>query len=286
MLDSSTTPIDTRIEIVTPENIGFQYRVAGPFRRLPAYLIDLCIRLAIIVALAMSLHAFRNVGLQGLGIGVLLIGYFLIEWFYGGLFETYCNGQTPGKRLTGLRVVSDEGQPINGWQAVLRNFLRAADSLPAILVSDTIAIPVPTYLLGLLAATMTDRCQRLGDLAAGTMVIVEEPQRHYGLARVTEPAAIRLAGDLPANFQAGRDLARGLAAYVQRRHAFGKIRRAEVAGHVGQPLIAQFGLPERTDPDLFLCALYYRVFQHERAGESEFGHGAARVLGAQETATR
>lgn len=269
MLDSSTPPIDTRIEIVTPENIGFQYRVAGPFRRLPAYLVDLCIRLVIIVALAISLIAFASVGLHGLGFGVLLVGYFLLEWFYGGLFETYCNGQTPGKRLTGLRVVSDEGQPINGWQAVLRNFLRAADSLPAILISisDTTAIPVPTYLLGLVAATVTDRCQRLGDLAAGTMVIVEEPQRHYGLARVTEPTAVRLAAELPANFQAGRDLARGLAAYVQRRHAFGKVRRAEVAGHIGQPLMEQFGLPARTDPDLFLCALYYHVFQQEERAE-------------------
>jgi uncharacterized RDD family membrane protein YckC len=268
MPESSTAPIDTRIEIVTPENIGFQYRVAGPFRRLPAYLIDLCIRMVIMVALAMSLLAFNEVGLRGLGIGVLLIGYFLLEWFYGGLFETYCNGQTPGKRLTGLRVVSDEGQPINGWQAVLRNFLRAADSLPAIVISDGFPMPVPTYLLGLLAATVTDRCQRLGDLAAGTMVIVEEPQRHYGLARVTEPAAVRLAGELPAGFQASRDLARGLAAYVQRRHTFGKVRRAEVAGHIGRPLIEKFGLPARTDPDLFLCALYYRVFQNEEVIET------------------
>ena len=50
--------------------------------------------------------------------------FFLVSWFYGGFFEAYWNGQTPGKRIMGLRVLSTNGRPINGYQAVLRNLLR------------------------------------------------------------------------------------------------------------------------------------------------------------------
>ncbi len=259
---SEIEQLDTRIEIVTPENIAFQYQLAGPFRRLPAYLIDLCLRIAVvaIAVIAFSL-AFGAIGQMGLGFGMVAVGWFVLDWFYGGLFEAYWNGQTPGKRLMRIRVVSDEGQPINGVQAVLRNFLRSADAMP-------VALFFPTYLLGLVSSAMNDRFQRLGDLAAGTMVIVEEPQRHYGVARVNEPEAIRLAAELPANLAISRSLARALSSYVQRRQAFPWRRRAEIAMHVAEPLRIKFGLPPGTSHDLLLCALYYRAFIADRVDEA------------------
>src|SRR5487761_1447235 len=122
-------PIDTRIEIVTPENIAFQYRVAGPFRRLPAYLIDVAIRVTVSFLVWIVLaFGFGVLGQVGIGFGLGLVAWVVLDWFYGGLFETYWNGQTPGKRMMRIRVVSDEGQPINGVQAVLRNFLRSVDA--------------------------------------------------------------------------------------------------------------------------------------------------------------
>ncbi len=124
--------IDTLIEIVTPENIAFEYRVAGPFHRLPAYLIDVVIRVgAAVIALLAFMWMFSIVAAPGLGLGLGLVVWFVVEWLYGGLFETFWNGQTPGKRLMRLRVVSIDGQPINAFQAVLRNVLRAVDALPA-----------------------------------------------------------------------------------------------------------------------------------------------------------
>ena len=60
---------------------------------------------------------------------MLFLLFFVIWWFYGVLFETFLNGQTPGKYVLGLRVLTDSGQPINGMQATLRNLLRAADLL-------------------------------------------------------------------------------------------------------------------------------------------------------------
>lgn len=261
-MSPANTQLDTRIEIVTPENIAFQYQVAGPFRRLPAYLIDLLLRVGLIALAVIAVGlAFGSIGQTGLGFGLVAVGWFVLDWFYGGLFEAYWNGQTPGKRLMRIRVVSDEGQPINGVQAVLRNFLRSVDAMP-------VALFFPTYLLGLVSTAMNDRFQRLGDLAAGTMVIVEEPQRHYGVARVNEPEAIRLAAELPANLTISRSLARALSSYVQRRQAFPWRRRAEIAMHVAEPLRVKYELPAGTSHDLLLCALYYRAFIADRVDET------------------
>ena len=71
-------------------------------------------------------------GVGGLGIGVFLVCWFVLSWFYGGLFETFWNGQTPGKRLFGLRVLTVDGTPINAMQAVLRNVLRDVDAMPIV----------------------------------------------------------------------------------------------------------------------------------------------------------
>ena len=159
--------IDTTIEIVTPENIAFSYRLAGPFRRLPAYLIDLIIRLAVALGGAIFLGILSSlVALPAIGGGMALVLWFVMAWFYGGLFETFWNGQTPGKRAMAIRVLSVEGQPINALQAVLRNILRTVDALPAFL-----------YQVGLIAATVNPRFQRLGDLVCGTIVVIEDRRR-------------------------------------------------------------------------------------------------------------
>jgi len=248
-------PLDTRIEIVTPENIALKYRVAGPFRRLPAYLIDLTIRLAaILITLILLIFVFGIVGLGGVGVGITLVAALLLEWFYGGLFETFWNGQTPGKRLLRIRVLSMDGQPIGGLQAVVRNVLRAVDAMPVFLVQ------LPTYQLGLLTTAMNNRYQRLGDLAAGTMVVVEEPSYRYGVIRFKELEVLLLAEKIPAHFTANRSLGLALSSYVLRRGGLPWSRRYEIARHLAEPLQARFALPAETNPDLLLCAVYHRVF--------------------------
>lgn len=242
--------LDNTIEIVTPENIAFRYQVAGPFRRLPAYLIDLLIRVMVgVAAFLLAMLVLGIAGLPGMGLGLTLVFWFALEWFYGGVFEAFWNGQTPGKRLMQIRVLSSDGQPINGLQAVLRNVLRAVDQQP-----------VALCLLGLLAAMMNDRFQRLGDLACGTMVVVEERRWFRGVIRFNHPEAIRLAGAIPPSFQVTRSMARALATYVQRRMLFPPMRRLEIARHLGEPLREEFNLPGNTDLDMLLCGLYQRTF--------------------------
>ena len=233
MADATGGRIDTCIEIVTPENIAFQYRVAGPFRRLPAFLLDVIFRALIgAVCTIAAMVAFGSIGAAGVGFGGAAVLWFVLSWFYFGLFEALWNGQTPGKRLMGLRVVSTEGLPITPFQAILRNILRVVDAQPGGL-----------YLVGLVAAALNDRFQRLGDLPSGTMVVVEEQRFLRGVVRINEPEAIRAAAAIPPTFQPSRSLGRVLAAYVQRRQLFPWGRRIEIARHIGEPLRQKFQLP-------------------------------------------
>ena len=249
-MGTDSKQLDNTIEIITPENIAFRYQVAGPFRRLPAYLIDVLARgMLILIFSLLLMNIFGAIGLAGMGLGLILGVWFLLSWFYGGVFEALWNGQTPGKRLMHVRVVSIDGQPINALQAVLRNVLRTVDEQPAMFC-----------LVGLLTSAMNDRFQRMGDIACGTMVVVEERHWFREVMRINAPEAIRLAGLIPANFQASRTTAQALAAYVQRRNNFPPMRRMEIARHLGEPLRERFNLPVDTDLDMLLCGLYQRTF--------------------------
>jgi uncharacterized RDD family membrane protein YckC len=244
-------PLDATLSVITPENIAFEYRLAGPFRRLPAFLLDLCIGAAVFIALAIGIQMTVAMASEYLAVAVLFLLAFIVWWFYGVLFETFNNGQTPGKYMVGLRVLSDTGEPINGMQATLRNLLRAADLI----------VPV----VGLVVMSFNKKFQRLGDLVAGTIVVIEERQWLTGVAQLEDPRAIQLAAYLPPNFVVTRSLARTLATYVERRRFFTPPRRREVARHLAIPLLNRFGLPPDTSYDLLLCALYYRTFIADRS---------------------
>ena len=264
--------IDSTIHVVTPENIAFRYRAAGPFRRLPAYLIDLVIRafLCALLYFAGALAAFA--GLIA-AFGPVFLGWFLLQWFYGGFFETFMNGQTPGKRVMGIRVLTVDGRPINGMQAVMRNLLRFADLMPMVSVQvleplSPVPLPplylLPTYMLGLLVMSISPKYQRLGDLVCGTMVVVEERHWLTGVAKIEDARAFQLAGLLPADVKVSRSLAAAVSHYVERRRFFSTLRRREVAAYLGAPLLEKYDLPTDTSHDLLLCALYYRTFIADR----------------------
>jgi uncharacterized RDD family membrane protein YckC len=249
--------LDLGVEVITPENIAFQYRVAGPFLRLGAYLIDAVIRAGIALAGGLAISSVCDVaGLDWLGTGLSLLLLFLLAWFYGGLFETFWNGQTPGKRWLGLRVVTVEGQPINALQAVLRNVLRVVDGQPLVF-----------GLVGLVAAAMNDRFQRLGDLACGTMVVVDQRRWFRGLVAVQDVGVLAVAEQIPPQFQVPPTLAQALAAYTERRDAFWPERRREIAAPLAELLAPRLGLRAGTDPDLVLRALYHHAFAERTEGK-------------------
>lgn len=253
--------LDTCIDVVTPENIAFRYRVAGPFWRFLAFLLDAIFCAVFLFAAQMFLGlALTGLGAPEIAFAILMFLEFLVVFFYGGVFEALWNGQTLGKRILHLRVVTVEGLPIHGWQAMLRHVLRILDLQP-----------ICFGLVGLASAGLTARFQRLGDLAAGTMVIIEERSWLEGVLRLDDPNVARLAATLPADFLPSRSLARALAVYVQRRANFSLGRRQEIARHLAAPLADRLGIAPGANADLLLCALYHRVFVTEQGEMSERG---------------
>ncbi|HEX8203727.1 MAG TPA: RDD family protein [Isosphaeraceae bacterium] len=246
-LNPAQEPLDTTVRLVTPERITFQYPLAGPFRRAVAYLIDLMILgglylAALVTSMALALGSSA-------GMGLFLPAFFALYFGYGATCEALLNGQTPGKRALGIRVVSDQGVPITGAQAFLRNLLWAFDGIWPF-----------AYLPAVACMLLTRRFQRLGDLAAGTMVIVEERPHRGGVLRVDEAEVAALLPWLPVRVAAGPELARTLADYVRHRRRFGRARREEMAAHLALPVRARMGLPAGASSDAIVCALYHRVF--------------------------
>jgi uncharacterized RDD family membrane protein YckC len=147
-------------EVLTTEKVPFRYRVAGPGSRFLAWLIDAGLIAVVALASAMFLGVLEQ-GREGLGSALVVLGIFALNWGYFLLFEWLWTGQTPGKRLLGLRVIRRRGTAVSFWQAAVRNILRFVD-----------APLVPGfYFLGFAVAACNRESRRLGDLAADTLVV-------------------------------------------------------------------------------------------------------------------
>jgi uncharacterized RDD family membrane protein YckC len=167
--------LDTAVAAETPEGIVLELRPAGLSARVYAFLFDGVIRFAILYAAAMGL-AF----LGGIGVAILLILAFALEWFYPVVFELSPSGATPGKRVFRLKVVMDSGLPVTPAASVARNLLRVADFLPLF------------YGFAIVSILTRRDGKRLGDLAAATLVVHEPPAvPRIALTKVTPIAPAR-----------------------------------------------------------------------------------------------
>jgi len=152
--------IDTLCAVETPEGVELEFSPAGPVPRALAWMVDAGIRGAVYVALASLLGALGQVGM-----GLLLLSLFLLEWFYPVAFEVLGGGRTPGKKLLGLRVLRADGAPVGWSRSTVRSLLAFVDFMPF------------GFAAGLCAMLLGRRCQRLGDLAAGTVVVHQSLER-------------------------------------------------------------------------------------------------------------
>jgi uncharacterized RDD family membrane protein YckC len=152
--------LDTLQSVELAEGVVIQLRIAGPMPRALAYLTDFSIRVLVMVAIVVGVMLAGWAMGDNVAQGLFLLGWFLLDWLYPVVFEAGRRGATPGKRMLGLRVVQASGSPITVGQAVVRNFLRFIDGMPLF-----------TYAFGFASCLATRRFQRLGDLAAGTVVV-------------------------------------------------------------------------------------------------------------------
>jgi uncharacterized RDD family membrane protein YckC len=187
--------------VLSPEQVALHFPVAGPTSRMLAYAIDLIVLMAIglvvfvLVALATPLAGWIGERLDGLlpdpaadpdqvwsgfvaFLAVLLLIQLAFEMLYFVVLEVATGGRSIGKRVLGLRVVKDGGFPIGLRESLIRNLLRTADALPA------------NYLVGLTSMVVSAQGKRLGDVAAGTVVI--------RLDRPAAAAPVPLEGDTGA----------------------------------------------------------------------------------------
>src|SRR5258708_11559626 len=144
-------------EVRTAEKTRLTYRIAGVGSRFLAWFVDMLIIGGLIFAGAFMFIAY-DIALEGFGAALATLWSFAVQWGYFIIFEWRWQGQTPGKRIFGIRVIQWRGTAITFDQSALRNILRIADFIPV------------GYLVGFLVAMANRENRRLGDLAAGTLV--------------------------------------------------------------------------------------------------------------------
>lgn len=186
--------IDDSYDLRTPEQIELRYDLAGLGSRFLAALVDGLIQgvlvLAVIFALGMG-SALLTTALRRwfpgdptilamIGVSLAILAMFLLIWGYHIFFELVWNGQTPGKRVAGIRVLTTRGEPVTFVHVLVRNLLRIVDFLPS------------SYMLGAVCVLMTRRSQRLGDLAAGTIVVHERSEAFPRTLAPLDPSAALL----------------------------------------------------------------------------------------------
>ncbi len=158
--------------VLTPENVELTYTTAGLGSRFLALLIDTIIAgVLMVVVLLIGLGSAAGAAVTGgesaasAVYALVVIAVFLILFGYFIFFEGVWRGQTPGKRVLGIRVIRDDGLPENFTANVIRNVVRVVDALPG------------TYAVGVVAMFVSKRSKRLGDMAAGTLVVYDLPAR-------------------------------------------------------------------------------------------------------------
>jgi uncharacterized RDD family membrane protein YckC len=239
--DPGTAPslLDQRLEIETPERVVIVHDLAGIGSRFAAGLVDACIlsipwcgascALMAVMPLSNEMNAEE---LQAIGMALGGVCYAIL-WLYYLFFESVWGGRTPGKRMLRLRVMSVHGGPAPVSSVILRNVLRVVDSLPTGLIP----------FVGGVSMFLSSRAQRIGDLAAGTVVVRERQESLRVPAR-------REGDEGPSEQVSAADLEE-VDRFLVRRSELLPDARARIAGAICSRLVARYALPAG-DPEKVL----------------------------------
>jgi uncharacterized RDD family membrane protein YckC len=224
--------------VLTPERVNLQYDIAGVGSRGAAVIIDTTIQYAAIVIVFLTAAAaswLAGPDAEGGGgrtvllVGLILLAIFAISNGYFMLFEIVWNGQTPGKRVVGVRVIRENGYPLRPVDAVIRNVVRMVDWLPFL------------YGAGIVTMLLNNRARRLGDFASGTIVVREGPRTLRTLVAPSpaeHPSPVTLSN---ADATLVRD-------FLTRRGSLDGTARLELAQRLAAVVAQHYGLS--ADPHL------------------------------------
>lgn len=237
--------MDERVYISTPDHVSLEFELAGAGSRFAAYLIDFVLSILLIVGVLLAalltggwMTVRALVGSAGGAVGaswiwaIVVLVIFLINWGYYVFFEGLGKGSTPGKKRMGIRVIRQDGLPVGLREAALRNLVRAADILPP-----------PSYILGGLVMHFDRYGRRLGDMLAGTFVVVEKfdlaAQGASGAAWAerVERGGSRQALTLPRGTISAQQLAL-IEQFLARAHEISLERRDQLIWQITEPLLS------------------------------------------------
>ncbi|GHV95815.1 RDD family protein [Spirochaetia bacterium] len=228
---------DSSLGALTPEGIEFVLFPAGlPIRTL-AYSIDKFAQWIILLAIWLSSHALKN----AFGIWLMLILNFCVDWFYHVIWDMVFRGQSPGKRLMGIRVVRSDGAPVDAASSFLRNLLRFA---------DTFFFLCPIALISMAASP---GFRRLGDWAGGTLVVYTA--KVAGISR--QPAGFWLANQAPIVpvYPLSHEEKQAILMFARRYPLLGEARANEIACPFAQQLRGAAGTDESLSDAAYLLGI-------------------------------
>lgn len=228
-----------KLTIETPEQTSLEFPLAGIGSRFLALAADTMIQLSLLAAIGGAALTFipmaRLIGmLSQWAIAGLIMGVFLVYEGYFAFFEAIWNGQTPGKRLCGLRVMKDDGRPIGIYDSIARNLLRIVDQMPGI------------YAIGIVVMLFSKQSKRLGDHVAGTVVVHERPMEasrfFTGIPSESSEKMFDTSQLSLSEFQL-------IEAFLQRRQSLETEARRRMATQIASRVAAKAGVPVQPWPE-------------------------------------
>ena len=229
-----------RLEVETPDHVVLRYDLAGAGNRGFAAMVDFTFALLVTTAVALLFERFVLPGAPWLR-GWSLLAVAVLGWSYFVVLEWLWNGQTIGKRMFGLRVISGDGRPAGFGALLVRNLVRVVDFLPGL------------YGVGFAAIALSPRSQRLGDLAAGTFVVRAPAPRMDAAAMATLEAGPRRcaagppSGPAPSIRGLSGEVQRLVREFVAREARLPPAERAALAAAIAAHLRER--LPDASEPD-------------------------------------
>jgi uncharacterized RDD family membrane protein YckC len=225
---------DSDMSVRTAESVRLSYPLAGVGNRFLAAFLDVLFQSLLLVGLIILFGVLGQAvqppaEIAAVATGLFILLLFGVFWGYYMLFEAVWNGQTPGKRLAGVRVVKDDGSPVGFLAVLVRNLVRIVDLLPFF------------YALGTLSILLTRKGQRLGDLAAGTVVVKARAERDFQSLRTR---ALPAVGPITVRALSG-EAQRIVREFVQREASMPEATAARLAQQIAAGIRPR--VPESAD---------------------------------------